>query len=132
MAKISIIVPCYNVEKYLEKCLDSLINQTLRDIEIICVNDGSNDLTPDILKRYAASDKRIQIINRENGGLSAARNTGLVHAQGEFVAYVDSDDWVDLNFYEKLYNSAKKYNAEIAVGSIYRPDEKDYYLKIYK
>lgn len=130
LIKVSVIVPCYNVEKYLRVCLDSLINQTLRDIEIICINDGSTDSTFQILQEYAASDTRIKIIDKGNAGPSAARNIGLTLAQGEFVTYVDSDDWIDLNFYEELYNAAKKYDAEIAVGSIYRPDDKDYFLKI--
>ena len=127
--KVSIIVPVYNVEKYLEKCLDSLVNQSLHDIEIICVNDGSKDDSLDILEKYAKKDSRIKIINKQNQGLSAARNDGLKVAAGEYVGYVDSDDWVDLNFYEKLYESAKKYNAEIASGNIIRCGNK---IKKYK
>lgn len=118
--KVSVIVPVYNVEKYLEKCLDTLSGQTLEDIEIICVNDGSKDSSPEILQKYAQKDSRIKIINKQNEGLSAARNDGLKAASGEFVGYVDSDDWVDLNFYEKLYTAAKKYDAEIACGNIIR------------
>lgn len=118
--KVSIIVPVYNSEKYLEKCLDSLINQTLNDIEIICVNDGSKDSSADVLKKYLEKDKRIKIITKENEGLSAARNDGLKVASGEYIGYVDSDDWVDLDFYEKLYNAAKKYNSEIACANIMR------------
>ena len=122
--KVSIIVPVYNVEKYLEKCLDTLVNQTLKDIEIICINDGSKDSSPEILKRYAQKDSRIKIIDKQNAGLSAARNDGLKAASGEFVGYVDSDDWVDLNFYEKLYEAAQKHNAEIASGNIIRCGKK--------
>lgn len=120
MIKISIIVPVYNVEKYLKRCLDSLINQTLKDIEIICVNDGSKDSSLQILEEYAQKDSRIVIYNQENSGLSVARNTGLEHVNGEYIGFVDSDDWVDLDFYAKLYNSAKNNNADIAVADFVR------------
>ena len=103
--KVSVIVPVYNCEKYLKKCLDSLVNQTLKDIEIICVNDGSTDNSGRILEEY--TDSRIKIITKENGGLSSARNAGIAVAKGEYLGFVDSDDWVDLDFYEKLYNTAK-------------------------
>lgn len=120
MIKVSIIVPVYNVEKYLSQCLDSLINQTLKDIEIICVNDGSKDNSETILKAYQIKDPRIKIISQENKGLSVARNTGINAAKGEYIGLIDSDDWVDLDFYEKLYNAAKKYNSDIAAGDFYR------------
>ena len=92
---ISIIVPIYNVEAYLPKCLDSLIHQTYQDIEIICVNDGSKDRSLEILKEYAIKDERITIINQENQGLSGARNSGINAVSGEWVMFVDSDDWID-------------------------------------
>lgn len=120
MAKVSIIVPVYNVEKYLRKCLDSLINQTLKEIEIICVNDGSKDNSPKILEEYAKKDNRIIVINQENAGLSVARNSGIDIAKGEYIGFVDSDDWVDLDFFEKLYYSATSNDADIAVGGIIR------------
>lgn len=120
MTKVSIIVPVYNVEKYLSECLESLISQTLSDIEIICVNDGSEDSSFKILEEYAQKDKRIVVINQENSGLSAARNTGMRFANGEYIGFVDSDDWIDSNFYEKLYNSAKNNDADIVVASIIR------------
>lgn len=120
MAKVSIIVPVYNVEKYLRKCLDSLINQTLKDIEIICVNDGSKDNSPKILEEYAKKDNRIIVINQENAGLSVARNSGIDIAKGEYIGFVDSDDWVDLDFFEKLYYSATSNDTDIAVGGIIR------------
>ena len=120
MAKISVVVPVYNVEAYLERCLDSLINQTLSDIEIICVNDGSTDSSPEKLEEFAKKDSRIKIINQENGGLSAARNTGIEAATGEYIGFVDSDDYVDLDFYEKLYNAATSHNADISCTSIIR------------
>ena len=116
--KISIIIPCYNVEKYLRECLDSVVNQTLKDIEIICVNDGSTDGTQKILEEYSKKDDRIALINKPNGGLSSARNAGMEKVHGEYLAFLDSDDWVDLNFYEKLYNAAKLENADSAIGKI--------------
>ncbi|MCM1322739.1 MAG: glycosyltransferase [Acetobacter sp.] len=118
MIKVSIVVPVYNVERYLKECLDSLVGQTLRDIEIIAVNDGSQDGSLQILEEYAAKDKRFKIINQENAGLSAARNRGVEQAIGEFVAFVDSDDWIDLDFCEKLYLAAKENNADIAAGEM--------------
>ncbi len=132
MAKVSVIVPVYNVEKYLKRCLDSLIGQTLNDIDIICINDGSKDSSLQILEEYAQKDSRIVIYNQENSGLSVARNTGLEHASGEYIGFVDSDDWVDLDFYEKLYNSAKKNDADIAVADFIRehPNKKPKRLNI--
>lgn len=118
--KVSIIVPVYNVEKFLPECLDSLINQTIKDIEIICVNDGSKDNSLTILQKYAQKDSRIKIIDQQNQGISAARNSGMKTASGEFIGFVDSDDWVDLNYYEKLYNAAKKFDSDIAVGDFIR------------
>lgn len=120
MAKISIIVPVYNTEKFLEKCLNSLINQTLKDIEIICINDGSTDNSLQILKKFANKDKRIQIINQTNSGPSIARNIGIKKAKGEYIGFVDSDDWVDSNFFEQLYVNVKKNNADIGVAGIKR------------
>lgn len=112
--KVSVIVPIYNVDKYLKKCLDTLINQTLKEIEIICVNDGSTDTSEQILSEYAERDSRIIVIKQENKGLSVARNTGMAIAKGEFIGLVDSDDWVELNYFEKLFEVAKKYDADIA------------------
>ena len=129
MPKVSIIIPVYNTEQYLRECLDSVINQTLKDIEIICVNDGSSDNSLAILEEYAAKDKRIKIISQENQGQSVARNIGIEEAKGEYVGFVDSDDWVDLDFFEKLYTTVKKTNADIACANIYKPNEKRYYIK---
>ena len=120
MTKVSIIVPVYNVEKYLKRCLDSLVNQSLKDIEIICVNDGSTDDSLDILNEYAKRDERIVVINQENFGQSVARNKGIDVAKGEYLGFVDSDDWVSEDYFEKLYNSAIQNNAEMAVGGIIR------------
>ena len=93
---ISIVIPVYNVAAYLPQCLDSLVNQTYRDLEIICVNDGSKDNSLEILQQYASQDSRIRIISRENRGIAASRNEALAQAQGDWVMFVDSDDWVDV------------------------------------
>ena len=116
MVNVSIIVPVFNTEKFIDKCLTSLVNQTLRNIEIICVNDGSVDKSLQILEKFAKSDSRVKIINQENKMQGAARNAGLRIAQGEYVGFVDSDDWVDNDYYEKLYNAARKYDADIALA----------------
>lgn len=120
MSKVSIIVPVYNVEKYLRKCIDSLINQTLNNIEIICINDGSTDKSLKILKEYKNKDSRIILLNQENLGQSVARNRGIEIAKGEYLGFVDPDDWIDLDYYEKLYNAASTNNTDIAVGEIIR------------
>ena len=121
--KVSVIVPVYNVERYLRRCLDSLVNQTLEEIEIILINDGSTDGSLSILEEYALKDSRIRVINQENQKQGAARNNGLKVAQGEYVGFVDSDDWVDEDFLEKLYNSAKNNDADISVATIIRKRE---------
>ena len=118
MTKLSIIVPVYNVEKYLPKCLESLIKQTLNDIEIICVNDGSMDDSLAILKEFASRDSRIRIIDNQHQGVAKTRNTGIEQSTGEYIGFVDSDDYIDIDFFEKLYNSATKSNSDIAIASI--------------
>ena len=118
MPKVSIIIPIYNVEKYLNQCLDSIINQTLNDIEIILVNDGSKDNSGQICEAYAQKDNRIKIIHKKNEGPSIARNIAIELAHGEYIGFVDSDDFVDLNFFEELYNNAKTHNASISTGNI--------------
>lgn len=104
----------------MRECLNSLINQTLKNIEIICVDDGSTDNSYAILKEFQQKDARVKIIQQENSGISVARNNAIKIAQGEYIGFVDSDDWVDLDFYEKLYISAKKFNVDIAAGDFYR------------
>ena len=118
MVKVSVIVPAYNVEGYINDCLESLVNQTLKEIEIIVVNDGSTDRTSEIISKFSAKDSRMKIINQENQGLSAARNNGMQQATGEYIGFVDSDDYIDLDFYEKLYEAAKTNDADISVASI--------------
>lgn len=112
MPKISVIIPIYNVEKYLRECLDSVINQTVKDIEIICVNDGSTDNSLNILEEYALRDKRITIINKKNGGLSSARNEGLKYISGELCHFLDSDDFIEQNLYENAISIFQNFNID--------------------
>jgi len=114
--KISVIVPVYNMQEYLKDCLNSIINQTFSDLEIIIINDGSSDNSYDIIKEYALKDARIVVINQVNKGLSGARNKGLEIAKGEYIAFIDSDDTVDLNMLEKLYTKVQNHNIDIAVS----------------
>ena len=111
--KVSIIVPVYNVEKYLDRCMDSLINQTLKDIEIILVDDGSPDNCSQMCDDYAKKDSRVKVVHKQNAGLGYARNSGLDLATGEYVAFVDSDDYVALNTYEYCYNLATKEKLDV-------------------
>lgn len=132
MFKISVVIPVYNVEKLLRRCLDSVLNQTLKGIEIICVNDGSTDNSSNILEEYKKFEN-IKIINQKNSGLSVARNTGLKHSTADYVAFLDSDDFVDSDFYEKLFDSIEKEKADIACASIVRENnKKKSYLINYK
>ena len=113
---ISIIVPIYKVEPYLRRCLDSIVNQTYTNLEIILVDDGSPDGCPQICDEYAAKDKRIVVIHKENGGLSDARNAGLKIASGAFISFVDSDDWVNDHYIETLYLAQNKFNADLVIA----------------
>ena len=113
--KVSVIIPVYNTEQYLGQCLDSVIGQTLKDIEIICVDDGSWDRSPEILRWHAAADGRIRIIRQQNSGLGEARNSGLKAATGEYIAFLDSDDWYEPAALEKLYEQAVKDDADICM-----------------
>lgn len=115
--KISVIIPVYNVEKYLKRCIESVINQTIKDLEIILVDDGSTDSSGKICDEYAKKDKRIKVIHKENGGLSDARNAGLDICTGEFVGFVDSDDYVELNMFECLYNDCIINNCDIVFSN---------------
>ena len=126
--KVSVIVPVYNVEKYLKRCLDSIINQTYKNIEIILVNDGSKDNSRDICEEYEKNFDNIILINQGNGGLSAARNTGLKYVKGEAVTFVDSDDWLELDAIEYYVDSMKKYNVDMVVTNNIRT--KDYQKNI--
>src|SRR5574344_601033 len=114
MPKVSVIITIYNVEKFLRQCLDSVVNQTLKDIEIICINDGSVDNSLKILEEYAQKDNRIVVINQANSGCDKARQNGLNIAKGEYIALLDSDDYISIDYYEELYRCAKKYYADVA------------------
>lgn len=113
---VSIIVPIYKVEPYLRRCLDSIVNQTYTNLEIILVDDGSPDNCPKICDEYAAKDKRIIVIHKENGGLSDARNAGLDICKGEYISFVDSDDWVEDRYIEVLIENAQKEGADVVIG----------------
>lgn len=126
---ISVIVPVYNVEQYLNKCIDSIINQTYKNLEIILVNDGSTDNSSIICDEYANKDRRIKVIHKSNGGLSDARNAGIDAAKGKYIGFIDSDDWVEIDMYSKLYSIASKENVDIAQCDFirtYSEDEKIY------
>lgn len=114
--KVSIVVPMYNVEKYLAQCVESLARQSLKDIEIVLVDDGSPDYCGDLADEYARNDNRIKVVHRVNGGLGPARNSGMESATGEYVGFVDGDDWVMPEMYENLYSAAKANNADIVCG----------------
>ena len=115
MPKISIIVPVYNVEKYLEKCIDSILNQSFRDFELILVDDGSTDNSGYVCDRYKDQDNRIIVIHKENGGVSSARNRGLDIARGDFIGFMDSDDFIHKDMYKILYDNLIKNEADLAI-----------------
>ena len=118
MVKVSVVIPFYNVEDYLQECLDSIINQTLDDIEIICVNDGSTDNSLKIVERFAHSDDRIKIFSQENKGASASRNHGIKKAQGDYIYFMDSDDILELNALEELFDFSASNNLDILIFKI--------------
>jgi CDP-glycerol glycerophosphotransferase len=120
MARVSVVVPVYNVERYLEECLDSIAAQTFRDLEVIMVDDGSTDSSPGIAERFAARDGRFRLVRQPNGGLGNARNTGTDHASGEFLAFVDSDDVLAHNAYELLAGALDRTGSDFATGNIWR------------
>ena len=121
--KISIIVPVYNVEKYLKRCINSILNQTFKNFELILVNDGSTDNSLNICKNYKEKDGRIQLISQTNKGLSAARNTGLKYAKGKYVCFVDSDDFIEKEYLSLLLSNIEKYNSDIAMCEYYLTNE---------
>ena len=117
---ISIIVPVFKVEHYLRKCIDSLLAQTMREIEIILVDDGSPDRCPEICDEYARKDQSIKVIHQQNRGISAARNAGLAAASGEYIMFVDSDDWVEPDFCRIPYETAESKGADMVIFSCIR------------
>ena len=118
--KVSILVPICNVEKYLRQCLDSLVNQTLAEIEIICIDDGSTDSSPEIIQEYAENDARIKVITKPNSGYGDSMNQGLKKARGEYIGIVESDDYIETDAFEKLYALAKEFDADVARSNFYR------------
>ena len=127
MKKVSIVVPIYNVERYLEKCLDSLVGQTYENIELILVNDGSTDRSLEIAKRYADRYEQIFLTSQANGGLSKARNTGIALAQGEYLCFLDSDDWLEFDTVQKIVSLMEKDDLDLCLfgANGYLFDEKD-------
>lgn len=128
MKKISVIVPVYNIEKYLSQCLDSIIHQTYKNLEIILVDDGSTDSSGLICDNYSQKDKRIKIIHKCQGGLSDARNAGLKIATGEYISFIDSDDFIDKNMYSILINNTQKYNSDIVWFNYYNYYSKKHFI----
>ena len=114
---ISVIIPVYNTAEYLPRCLDSILNNTYKHLEILCINDGSRDNSLEVLNAYAAQDSRIRVIDQENAGVSAARNRGLDEATGEYIAFVDSDDWIHRQYFEVLLTNTRAHQAHITVCS---------------
>lgn len=113
---VSVIIPAYNTEEYVKQCLDSLLKQTMKDVEVIVVDDGSTDKTLDILKEYEQKyPEQIRVFHKENGGQGSARNLALQHVKGEYIGFVDSDDWIDFEMYEEMYNKAKEEDADIVI-----------------
>jgi len=121
---ISIIVPVYNVEKYLRKCIDSIINQTYENIDIILIDDGSTDSSSEICNEYSKKDKRIKVIHKENRGVSSARNEGIKHARGEWITFIDSDDWIEKNFCEILLKKVLETKSDVALCGYNRINNK--------
>lgn len=120
---ISVIVPIYNSKRCIEKCIKSILCQTYKNIEILLINDGSTDNSLDICKKYAKKDKRIKIINKKNGGVSSARNVGLLNSTGKYISFVDSDDYIEKNMIELLYNSIIEEESDIAICNLFFEDE---------
>lgn len=128
--KVSIIVPIYNLEKYISRCMESIINQTLKNVEIICINDGSIDRSLDIIRRHEAKDQRIRVVDKINEGQGIARNIGIKMAAGEYVGFVDGDDSVDLIMYEKMYECASRNISDIHICSVNKVDSNGKELKL--
>ena len=117
--KISIIMPVYNVEDYIGKCIDSVLAQTLKEFEFLIVDDGSKDKSGQICDEYAAKDSRIQVIHKENGGAPSARNTAMEIAKGKYMYFMDADDWAEKTMLEKLYNTAEENQAQLVVTGFF-------------
>ena len=120
---ISVILPVYNVQEYLPRCLDSIINNSFPDLEIICVDDGSTDNSPDILRSYEKQDNRIKVYVKENGEISSARNEGMRHCSGEWVAFIDSDDWIHKEYFSVLHSVQTKKDYDVVVCDHLRTED---------
>ena len=120
---VTVVVPFYNVEKYIESCMNSIVNQTYKNLEIILVNDGSKDHSRSLVEKYL-KDKRVKIIDQVNMGIGEARNSGLIHANGEYILFVDSDDKLELNMIEKLLNTAKMKDLDLVICGYKRVNER--------
>lgn len=127
---ISVIIPVYNVEKYIRKCLDSIIGQTYKNLEIILVDDGSKDNSGKICDEYSMRDNRIKVIHKENGGLVSARKAAMKIASGKYIGYIDSDDYAELDMYEKMYTELKNNNADVIITGHIEETENDYAEKL--
>ena len=136
MPKVSILMPAGNVENFLRECMDSVVNQTLKDIEIICLDDGSKDSTGNILDEYAAKDSRIKVIHKPNSGYGHSMNVGLDHATGEYIGIIETDDFADPDMFEKLYITAKENNADMIKSNYYKykskPEPRSTFLEVLK
>lgn len=120
--KVSVVIPCYKVESYLDKCVESVVKQTLKDLEIILVDDGSPDRVPEMCDNWALKDNRIKVIHKKNAGLGMACNSGIEVATGKYIAFLDSDDWVDTDMYQTMYDAAEKYQAQMVFTGLRRVD----------
>lgn len=132
MKKISVIIPVYNVSKYLRRCLYSVISQTYRQLEIILIDDGSTDGSSEICDEYAKKDNRIVVIHKPNGGVSVARNKGLDIATGDYIGFVDSDDYIHPNMYKVLVDNAEKYDADISICGFFQEDTNGRFQRYWK
>ena len=136
MPKVSILMPACNVENFLRECMDSVVNQTLKDIEIICLDDGSKDSTGNILDEYAAKDSRVKVIHKPNSGYGHSMNVGLDHATGEYIGIIETDDFADTEMFEKLYITAKENNADMIKSNYYKykskPEPRSTFLEVLK
>ena len=121
--KVSVVIPCYKVEPYLNKCVESVVKQTLKDLEIILVDDGSPDRVPEMCDEWALKDSRIKVIHKKNAGLGMACNTGIEVATGKYIAFLDSDDWIDADMYQTMYDTAEKFQAQMVFTGLRRVND---------
>ena len=121
--EISIVVPVFNVEKFLKKCIESIISQSFSNFEVLLVNDGSTDGSLDICLQYTKIDDRVKVINKKNGGLSDARNAGIKYATGKYICFIDSDDFIEKEYLQKLYKNIVKYNSDVSMCEYFITDE---------